>query len=770
MTSPQPPRDPDPRQPHTEPPPSQTQPRTILDNVTRVAQKIQARVNFGQLALKPNARVPELWVQDAGDRKSQPYPLVGDRYLLGRSSQCDIIVNTPLVSKTHLSLTRDSRQRNPRFVLRDEGSTNGIYIGKRRLRKLELQHGDVLTLGPPDLADAVRIQFHNPPPWYARSFRWTLYGASAVSVLALFAVLSEWQKFAVRPLPRAVSGPTIVYSRDGEEPLREPYSTTHVENRNLSEFGDYLPNAVIASEDSRFYWHLGIDPIGIARALVTNLRGGEIREGASTITQQLSRSLYRDYVGTEDSAARKLREMVVALKLETFYSKDKLLLTYLNQVFLGIDLYGFEDAAQFYFAKSAGELTLSEAATLAGILPAPNRFNPIQNYDLAVQYRDRVIERMRALGKISQAEADRARRSRIEINPEAKEILESTVAPYFYDYVFVELERLLGSELAREGNFIVETGLDPDIQAQAEASLQDYVTATGSRFGVSQGAIVSLDFRNGEIVALTGGVDYQSSQYNRATQAQRQPGSTFKVFAYAEALEQGIPPGAGFSCAPMTWQGQSYGGCQRSSGSIDLYRGMAQSENVVALRVAREAGLRNMVELAQRMGVESELNPVPGLVLGQSEVNLLELTGAYGIFANGGQWNRAHAVRRILDSSDCSDREDFRTCRVIYDYSEDESTNRQVLSPGVAATMTDLLRGVVQSGTGQAAAIGYGEAGKTGTTNRNVDLWFVGYVPDRAIATGVWLGNDDNSPTSGSSGNAAELWGRYMEQVLGNLD
>lgn len=338
-----------------------------------------------------------------------------------------------------------------------------------------------------------------------RGFRWSLYGVSGVCVLATLFVLAEWQKFTVRPLPRSITGPTIVYSRDAERPLREPYSTTHVEHPSLTQFGNYLPNAVIASEDSRFFWHLGVDPIGVLRAMIANLRGGGIREGASTLTQQLARSLYRDYVGTEDSAGRKLREMIVALKLETFYSKDDLLLTYLNQVFLGIDLYGFEDAARFYFGKSTQELTLSEAATLAGILPAPNRFNPIQNYELALQYRNRVIERMRALGKISQEEADRARRSRIEINPEAREILESTVAPYFYDHVFVELEQLLGYELAREGNFIVETGLNPDLQEQAEQSLQDYVRTVGNQLGVSQGALVSLDYRTGEIVALAGG-------------------------------------------------------------------------------------------------------------------------------------------------------------------------------------------------------------------------------------------------------------------------
>ncbi|MCC5897890.1 MAG: transglycosylase domain-containing protein [Phormidium sp. BM_Day4_Bin.17] len=747
-------------------PPSRTQPQTFLGNVTEVAKQLHAKVNFGQLALNPKARVPELWVQTGDEENAQIYPLVGDRYLLGRSSQCDMVVPTSLVSKTHFSLSRDSREGKRHFILRDEGSTNGVYLGKRRLRKLQLQHGDVLTLGPPDLADAVRVQFYDPPPWYVRGFRWSLYGVSGACALATLLVLAEWQKFTVRPLPRSITGPTIVYSRDAERPLREPYSTTHVEHPSLAEFGDYLPNAVIASEDSRFFWHLGVDPIGVLRAFVTNLRGGGIREGASTVTQQLARSLYRDYVGTEDSAGRKLREMIVALKLETFYSKDDLLLTYLNQVFLGIDLYGFEDAARFYFGKSTQELSLSEAATLAGILPAPNRFNPIQNYELALQYRNRVIERMRALGKISQEEADRARRSRIEINPAAREILESTVAPYFYDHVFVELEQLLGSELAREGNFIVETGLNPDLQEQAEQSLQEYVRTVGTQLGVSQGAIVSLDYRTGEIVALAGGVDYRSSQYNRATQARRQPGSTFKVFPFAAALNQGISPGTVFSCQPLTWQGQSYRPCERSGGDINMYQGMAQSENVVALRIAREAGLNNVVRLARELGIRSELDAVPGLALGQSEVSLLEITGAYGIFANQGRWNRGHAIRRILDSSDCANADDFQTCRVIYDYAQQEPMNQAVISPEVAGIMTNLLRGVVQSGTGTAAAFGAGEVGKTGTTDFAVDLWFIGYVPQGSLVTGVWLGNDDNSRTYGSSSHAAELWRSYMSRVV----
>jgi membrane peptidoglycan carboxypeptidase len=735
-----------------------------LGAISQAVQTI-AKVNFNQLVLKPNAKVPELWVQDAGADKAEVYPLLGERYLLGRSSKAsDIVVRNPVVSHVHLSLSRDARRGTP-FLLRDEDSTNGIYRGKRRIKSISLRHGDIFTLGPPELAAAVRIQYVDPPPFYLKFLRYGFYGASGITAAIALLVGIESTKFQVRPLPRSINGPVIVYARDGQTPLRPPQNNAHVELKALSDFSPYLAKAVIASEDSRYNWHLGVDPIGVLRALLTNVRGGGIREGGSTITQQLARSLFRDYVGTQDSAGRKLREAVVALKLENYYSKNELLLTYLNRVFLGINLYGFEDAARFYFGKSAKNLNLSEAATLVGILPAPNSFNPIQNYQLAVEYRDRVIERMRAMGSVSQEEADRARRSRIEINPKAREFLQSTIAPYFYSYVFDELEFLLGEQLAREGNFIVETGLNPGLQRVAENSLRTAVENAGASAGFSQGALVTINTQTGEVLALVGGVDYLQSQFNRATQALRQPGSTFKVFAYAAALEQGIPPDKTYSCAPLNWGGQSYSGCERSSGNIDLYRGLAQSENSVALRVAQDVGLDRVVAMAKRLGITSPLRSTPGLVLGESEVNVLELTGAFGVLANRGLGNRAHAIRRIIDSSDCKNRNDFKSCRVIYDYQKDPIANRQLVSENVADTMTDMLQGVVRGGTGSRAALGLGEAGKTGTTNDNKDLWFVGYIPSQQLATGVWLGNDDNSATGGGSANAAQLWGDYMREV-----
>ncbi len=751
------------------PPQPPVKSQTFVGQVTQAVQTIQAKVNFQVLSLNPKARVPELWIQEAGAEQAEVYPLLGDRYLLGRSSKsCDIVVRNPVVSQVHLSLSRDVNNRKSPFAIKDENSTNGIYQGKRRIDKLVLRHGDVFTLGPPELAASVKVQYVNKPPLYIKAATWAAYGVSGVTALVALAIGLESTKFSVLPLPSSTQGPVVIYARDGETPLRPPRTTAHVDMKRLTDFSTYLPKAVVASEDSRFYWHLGVDPIGILRAVLINVQGKGFQQGASTVTQQVARSLFRDYVGAEDSLGRKLKEAVVALKLETFYSKDFLLLTYLNRIYVGSDTYGFEDASRYYFDRAAKDLTLAQSATLVGILPAPNAFDLCGNSDglKAIDYRNRVIARMLEQGLVSQDEANRARRSPIEISRKVCDRQANTIAPYFYASVFQELQRLLGKDLANEGNFIIETQLDPKMQAQAESALRDTVSNTGGRYGFSQGAVVTLDSSTGGVRALVGGTSYQASQFNRAIQAKRQPGSTFKLFTYTSAIEQGISPSTAYSCAPLSWSGQGYRGCERSSGSVDMATGLALSENAIALRIAQDVGLGKIVQMATRLGVTSPLNPVPGLVLGQSEVNVLEMTGAFGAISNNGKWNRAHLISRILDSSDCPNRDDLKTCRVIYSFDQSSNANVQVLSPQVADTMTTMLRGVVERGTGRSAALGLGEAGKTGTTDNNVDLWFIGFVPSQQIVTGVWLGNDNNSPTSGSSSQAARLWSSYMRKVV----
>lgn len=729
-----------------------------------LTQAVQQLAKNNALKLKKGAKVAKLIVKDENNRTLETCHLVGDRYIIGRSSRSsDIVISNPVVSQIHCSLHRDLR-RPRHFYLKDEGSTNGTYQGKRRIKKnIPLHHKDVITLGPPEVATSIKLIYQNPAPLWMQLSRYCLYGITGLFFITASWVLWEWSKIPVRPLPVGISGPMIIYAKDGKTPLNSIEQRPHQEIERLSEFSTYLPKAVIASEDSRFYWHLGVDPLGIARAVMINLRGGGIRQGASTLTQQLARSLFSE-VGRENTAGRKIREMLVALKLETVYSKDDILKTYLNRVYLGVGSYGFEDAAQFYFDKSARNLDISEAATLVAMLPAPNLYNPVRDYDTALGLRNRVITRMARLGMISEEEAARARRSRIKISPKAEQALSSTIAPYFYSYVLQELQELLGEDLAKEGNFIVETGLDPHLQAKAEESLKNQVETQGSQLGFSQGALVTLDTKTGEILALVGGVDYQKSQFNRATQAQRQPGSTFKLFAYAAALEKGISPNKVYSCQGLRWQGQQYEPCERSGGDTTMIQGFAQSENAIALRVAKEAGLGRVIETAKDLGIESPLKATPGLVLGESEVNVLEITGAYAAIANQGLWNHPHGIRRILDGGDCENSDNIETCREIYNFSQDHQP-KQALSPTVAQNMLTLMQGVVSNGTGRNAYLGRGEGGKTGTTNNNVDLWFIGVIPQDDVVTGIWLGNDKPTPTRGSSAQAASLWKNYMKEM-----
>ncbi len=732
----------------------------MTQTVTQAVQTVQARLDWSQVPVQETARKTELWVEVAGRR--QVYPLLGDRYILGRSrTKADIVIDSEIVSGCHAEL----RRLTPTgvFEIRDLNSTNGLYRRRQQMAVDVLHNGDVLTLGPPEIKDVVTLRFVNPPPRWVKGICYGLYGLLGLTLLGGGLITYEATKVSVHPIPAIEQGPIILLDRQGQ-PLNPIDSRPHQELRRLEDFSPYLIHGVLASEDSRYYWHFGVDPLGLGRAIFTNVRGGEVREGASTLSQQLARTLFRSYVGTDDSLGRKWREMIVALKLEAFYSKDDLLLAYLNRVYLGMGNTGFEDAAQFFFDKPAKDLTLNEAATLVGILPAPNRFNPLRDYDAAVDYRNRVLLRMVQQGRVSKEEADRARRSRIELSPKAKEVLAAQRAPYYTDHVYAELEQLLGENLAQEGNLIVQTGLDPTWQTTAETTLKTFIEQVAAGYGVSQGALLTLEPSTSLIRALVGGVDYQQSQFNRATLALRQPGSTFKIFVFAEALRQGRSPRETLSCDPLFWQGQRFEGCRQGGGAMDLATGLALSENPVALRLAQQVGLQPTIQLAQKMGLTTPLQAVPGLVLGQSETTLLDMSGAFAVLANGGKRIRPHAILQVRDAGDCRTPNDWQTCRLIYQASSESP--EPVLPEEVAHQMTDLLTAVVSRGTGRAAALGWPVAGKTGTTNDGRDLWFIGYVPSADVLTGIWLGNDDNSPTQGSSGLAAALWGDYMGQVL----
>ncbi|MBD2635466.1 transglycosylase domain-containing protein [Limnothrix sp. FACHB-881] len=750
--------------PNPTPPPPQPA-KTILGRLRQTVTQL-SRVQLARLKLAANANPPRIVIYEAGSAP-RDYPLLGDYYLLGRSSKAnDIPLNSPVVSTTHAGLRRVPSFLGSTFAIEDRDSTNGTFSGKKRINGQILRHREMVVLGPPELADSVRLQYVDPPTPLVQVLRYGLSGLAGAIGLVSLAVIWQWQGIQILPLPQAQRGPVIVVAGDGQ-PLQAIERRAHQEAKNLGEFSPYLKKALLASEDARYYWHFGVDPIGILRALVVNAREGELQQGASTLSQQLARTLYRDYVGSDNSAGRKIKEAIVALKLESFYGKDRLLLAYMNQVFLGGNLAGFEDAARFYFEKSARDLDLGEAAMLVGILPAPNRWNPARNYKTAVQRRDLVLQRMLDQGAVTLEEFKRARRSRVEVSPRAREILRSTRAPYFFNYVFEELEQLFGSGVAREGNFLIETRLNLAAQTEADRALQQFIDTQGGRAGVSQGAIVAIDPTDGAILAMSGGRSFEDSQFNRAANGLRQPGSTFKLFAYAAALEKGISPNTAYSCAPVNWMGQRFRGCRSGSGSLNMVSGVALSENPIALRVAEAVGLDEVIGLAQRLGVTSPLRKTPGLVLGESEATLLQMTGAFAAVANNGRFNHAKAITRVLDTSDCTDPQNLQTCRVMYDAQADQpGANQPVLSPQVAQTMTDLLRGVVVQGTGRSAAKVPGAVGKTGTTDDSADLWFIGYVPGRNLTAGVWLGNDTRKPTDGNSGQAAAVWGNFVSRLL----
>lgn len=730
---------------------------------TTMMKTIQAKINFPPL--KKGVSLPQIKVKNGEKGNTEVYPLIGDRYVIGRSSKsCDIFLRNPLISQIHCIIEKDPQ--NPSlFFIKDQNSTNGIYFRKQRYNSLLLRHGDLITLGAPELQDSVEIRYLYPPALWLLSLRYSLYGLAIALFLILLIIGNQWSKYDVNPLPHGIPGAMVIYSDDGKTPLREKNSSPHRELKKLSDFSPYLPLALIASEDSRYYWHFGVDPLGITRALIVNLQKDSTSQGASTITQQLARSIFPS-VGRENTLKRKLREMMVALKLEAVYSKDYILKNYLNRVYLGVNIYGFEDAARFYFNKSASEIDLNEAATLVAILPAPNAYNPIENYDTAINLRNRVLTRMYEAKMITETQYSQARRSRVNISSKALKTFSEIIAPYFYSHLLnEELDDVLGRELAKEGDFIIETALNPTMQEKAEQALTNHLQNYGQSYRFSQGAIVTLDTKTGEILALVGGEDYGKSQFNRATQAQRQPGSTFKVFAYSAALEKGISPYKTYSCTSLRWQAMNYKPCERSSGNVDMYRGIAQSENAIALRVAKDVGLDRVIDMAKRNGIQSPLKKVPGLILGESEVNVLEITGSYATFANQGIWNRPHGIKTIRDGRSCQDYNRHQTCRPIYTFNEDNNESRKVISSNIAQTMTTMMQGVIKSGTGKAAFLGKNEAGKTGTTNRGVDLWFIGYLPQQHLVTGIWLGNDNNSPTKGSSSQAASLWSSYMKTI-----
>ena len=689
---------------------------------------------------------PTLLVQQL-NQSERSIELHGDSYQLGRDNNADIPLIHPAISRLHARLVRCGRH----WRLIDEQSTNGLWWQGRRIQEIELRDGDQIALAPASEPDAPQLIFRNPSDQNRRS-RVNLIGLviaitlTAGSGLLVVANLSV----PVRGRLARVQGPIALYDRN-DRPISSVDSERHNELKGLDSFSPLLINAVIASEDSRFWWHPGIDAIGTLRALVTNVQGQEVLEGGSSLTQQLARSLYPDQVGQGDTLERKWRELLVALQLESRFSKSDLLLSYLNRVYLGVG-YGFEDAAQAYFDTSAGSLRLDQAALLVGLLPSPNGHDPCRHPARALQARNLVLNKMADQGTISLDTARLTRRRPIQLTPDACDRRHTDAAPFYSDQVQRDLAALVGTDVAAEGNFLIETYYEPRLQAVIQHQLRRALRVHSGR-GIEQGAAVLIDSRSGGVLAISGGRDFRSSQFNRASMALRQPGSTFKLFSYLAALEQNISPDQPFNCGPLHWGGQQFD--SDCAGQRNLIQAFALSDNTVALRLAQRIGIDQVVRQARALGITTPLSPVPGLTLGQSEVRLIELTSAYAAVENGGLWSPATTIRRLVDAETCAS-ETTNRCR---SRSTPVTTSRQAIRADTALKMQKMLRAVVQKGTGQAAALGGNEGGKTGTTNEGRDLLFIGYEPTNHWVLGIWLGNDDNTPTTGSSAIAAGLWG-----------
>jgi penicillin-binding protein 1A len=533
--------------------------------------------------------------------------------------------------------------------------------------------------------------------------------------------------------------------------LKEVGAVTH-EKIALETLPDIVEQAFIASEDRRFYRHHGVDLRGIARAFVVNLKAGDAVEGGSTITQQLARMAFLD---REKKIWRKLKEVRIASEIEHNLTKPKILETYLNLVYLGAGSYGVADAAWVYFGKSPQELTLAEAATLAGIVPAPSVYSPLRDRELAIQRRNLVIDRLAQQKFISPETAKTAKNSELVLNPKQPRRLQRQ-ASYFTNYIETELPKYVSPEVLAAGGVVVETTLDTQWQKAAELTVSYGLDNYGKWQKFQQAALVAIDPRTGGIKAMVGGRDFGDNQYNRVTQAQRQPGSTFKTFVYTAAIASGVSPYQSYFDGEYSVDGykpRNHQDRYRYT-EVSLYDALAASINIVALRTMMDVGWNPTIELAHKMGIKSELKPTYSLALGAWEVNLLELTNAYATLADRGQHRENYGIARILDAQG----------QVIYRANFQPT---QAIDRATADMMNWMLQSVVERGTGIPAQIGRSVAGKTGTSDESRDLWFIGYIPQ--VTAGVWLGNDDNKPTNGTSGVAAEMWRKFMLQIVSDL-
>ena len=508
-----------------------------------------------------------------------------------------------------------------------------------------------------------------------------------------------------------------------------------------------VAEAFIAAEDRRFYQHDGVDGWGIARAIVTNVRQGAVREGASTITQQLARTVF---LSQDRTITRKLKEAALAMKLERQLSKQQILEQYLNYVYLGSGAYGVADAAWIYFSKTPEQLTVPEAAMIAGLPPAPSIYSPLVNPDLAKEQRSIVLDRMAQAGFISNSEAERGRNSPLGLKPATPKYFNSS-APYFTTWIAQELPKFLTPEQLEVGGVKVRTSLNLDWQKKAQQ-----VIRANAPFD-TEGAMVSIDPGNGLVRVMVGGKDFSKSQFNRTILALRSPGSTFKLFPYAAAIDRGMKPETKVFDAKRCWNGycpKNFG--NKYYGNISLADALKNSLNTVAVQLQDIVGFDAVIEVANNfnIGTDRPLGKYYPMAIGAYEQTILDMTAAYAGMANRGVFFTPSPFEEIRGPKN----------ELLWSRRLSDNRGKRAIDSDVADTMNWMLQRVVTGGTGIAAKLDDRQvAGKTGTSENTRDLWFIGSIPQ--LTTGVWFGYDDDRATKSTSGEAAWAWKQFMLQI-----
>jgi len=516
----------------------------------------------------------------------------------------------------------------------------------------------------------------------------------------------------------------------------------------LGQMPTHVGDAFLAIEDERFYEHAGIDNKAILRALFENTRAGEKTQGGSTLTQQLVKNIV---LSPEKSYRRKFQEAVLARDMEAVLSKPEILELYINRIPMGPRVFGVEAASQKYFGKSARDINLAEAAILAGLPQAPSRYNPSEHYDRALARSKLVLQRMVANDMITLAQHQDALDNPPVLAEDSEPLIDEKLIGYIFDMVAESAPTLISGE---QSDLIIKTTIDTAKQKQAHASLDKVLEKSGKSKKVGDGAVVSINNKTGAILALVGGRDYGASKFNRAEQAKRQPGSSFKTFSYAAALEDGFTPGTVRIDQPTeigNWAPENY--TRRYRGPMTMREALKLSINTIAAQVTAEVGPSQVATLARRFGIKSEMRPEYSLALGSSEVTLVEMTRAYTVFANEGILRRTHLITEIHNTSGAPL------------YKRRSVAGQRVYPVPYARQMTSMLRDVIDTGTGHGARLGKRQAGgKTGTSQDYRDAWFVGFTTQ--ITTGVWLGNDDNTSMRKVTGGLlpVDIWKDYMRK------